>query len=104
MLLNITGGEDLGLFEVNEAAEIIQGAADQSSNIIFGAVVDDSMGDEVRVTVIATGFEGFEMLARAPEFTARAAASGARAPRARRPRARSAICGSPTTRSTSRPS
>ena len=46
------------LFEVNEAAEIIQSAADQNSNIIFGAVVDDAMGDEVRVTVIATGFDG----------------------------------------------
>src|SRR5215211_978553 len=57
ILLNITGGTDLGLFEVNEAAEIIQGAADQNSNIIFGAVVDDSLADGVRVTVIATGFE-----------------------------------------------
>jgi cell division protein FtsZ len=58
ILLNITGGNDLGLFEVNEAAEIIQGAADANSNIIFGAVVDDGMSDAVRVTVIATGFEG----------------------------------------------
>src|ERR687887_1255348 len=58
ILLNITGGSDLGLFEVNEAAEIIQSAADQNSNIIFGAVVDDSLGDVVRVTVIATGFRG----------------------------------------------
>jgi len=58
ILLNITGGTDLGLFEVNEAAEIIQSASDQSSNIIFGAVVDDAMGDSVRVTVIATGFDG----------------------------------------------
>jgi cell division protein FtsZ len=58
ILLNITGGSDLGLFEVNEAAEIIQGAADQNSNIIFGAVVDDNLADAVRVTVIATGFEG----------------------------------------------
>ena len=58
ILLNITGGSDLGLFEVNEAAEIIQSAADQNSNIIFGAVVDDGLGDQVRVTVIATGFDG----------------------------------------------
>ncbi len=58
ILLNITGGTDLGLFEVNEAAEIIQSAADQNSNIIFGAVVDDALGDGVRVTVIATGFDG----------------------------------------------
>ena len=57
ILLNITGGSDLGLFEVNEAAEIIQSAADQSSNIIFGAVIDEGLGDEVRVVVIATGFD-----------------------------------------------
>ena len=57
ILLNITGGHDLGLFEVNEAAEIVQSAADSNSNIIFGAVIDDSLGDEVRVTVIATGFD-----------------------------------------------
>jgi cell division protein FtsZ len=57
ILLNITGSHDLGLFEVNEAAEIVQGAADSNSNIIFGAVIDESMNDEVRVTVIATGFD-----------------------------------------------
>jgi cell division protein FtsZ len=57
ILLNITGGHDLGLFEVNEAAEIVQSASDSNSNIIFGAVIDDSLGDEVRVTVIATGFD-----------------------------------------------
>ncbi|MEW6522533.1 MAG: cell division protein FtsZ [Bacillota bacterium] len=57
VLLNITGGPDLGLFEVNEAAEIIAQAADSEANIIFGAVIDDNLGDEVRVTVIATGFE-----------------------------------------------
>ena len=57
ILLNITGGHDLGLFEVNEAAEIVQSAADPNANIIFGAVIDDGMGDEVRVTVIATGFD-----------------------------------------------
>jgi cell division protein FtsZ len=57
ILLNITGGHDLGLFEVNEAAEIVQSAADSNSNIIFGAVIDDTMQDEVRVTVIATGFD-----------------------------------------------
>jgi cell division protein FtsZ len=66
MLLNITGGEDLGLFEVNEAAGVVVDTADKGANIIFGAVVDPSMGDEVRVTVIATGFEGFELLARRP--------------------------------------
>ena len=58
ILLNITGGPDIGLFEVNEAAEVVTGAADANANVIFGAVIDDSMGDEVRVTVIATGFGG----------------------------------------------
>src|SRR5437763_11977570 len=57
ILLNITGGSDLGLFEVNEAAEIIQNAADANANIIFGAVIDEGMGDDVRVTVIGTGFD-----------------------------------------------
>jgi cell division protein FtsZ len=57
ILLNITGGNDLGLFEVNEAAEIVQSAADANCNIIFGAVIDDKLDEEVRVTVIATGFD-----------------------------------------------
>ena len=57
VLLNITGGGSLGLFEVNEAAEIISQAADAEANIIFGAVIDEQMDEEVRVTVIATGFE-----------------------------------------------
>src|SRR3954467_9118937 len=60
ILLNISGGSDLGLFEVNEAAEIIHGVAHPDANIIFGAVIDDAMGDEVRVTVIAAGFERWE--------------------------------------------
>src|SRR5438445_9328717 len=58
ILLNITGGHELGLFEVNEAAEIVTSAADKNSNIIFGSVIDESLQDEVRVTVIATGFNG----------------------------------------------
>jgi cell division protein FtsZ len=58
ILLNISGGSDIGLFEVNEAAEVVTGAADQNANVIFGAVIDESLGDEVRVTVIATGFGG----------------------------------------------
>jgi cell division protein FtsZ len=58
ILLNITGGSDIGLFEVNEAAEVVTGAADQNANVIFGAVIDDSLGGEVQVTVIATGFGG----------------------------------------------
>src|SRR5919202_180172 len=57
ILLNITGGRDLGLFEVNEAAEIVTSAADKNCNIIFGAVIDENMGDDIRVTVIATGFD-----------------------------------------------
>src|SRR5258706_6177361 len=57
ILLNITGGADLGLFEVNEAAEIIGSASDSDANIIFGAVIDEAMADQVRVTVIATGFD-----------------------------------------------
>jgi cell division protein FtsZ len=56
ILLNITGPRELGLFEVNEAAEVVTSAADQNANVIFGAVIDDSLTDEVRVTVIATGF------------------------------------------------
>jgi cell division protein FtsZ len=56
ILLNITGPSDLGLFEVNEAAEVVTSAADQNANVIFGAVIDEGQGDEVRVTVIATGF------------------------------------------------
>jgi cell division protein FtsZ len=56
VLLSISGGSDLGLFEVNEAAEVVQAAAHPEANIIFGAVIDDSMMDSIRVTVIATGF------------------------------------------------
>lgn len=56
VLLNISGGADLGLLEVNEAAEIISQAADPEANIIFGAVIDENLKDEIRVTVIATGF------------------------------------------------
>jgi cell division protein FtsZ len=58
VLLTIAGGSDLGLHEVNEAAEIIADAADADANIIFGTVIDDALGDEVKVTVIAAGFAG----------------------------------------------
>jgi cell division protein FtsZ len=57
ILLNITGGPGMGLFEVNEAAEVISSAADTEANVIFGAVIDDSVKDDMRVTVIATGFD-----------------------------------------------
>lgn len=58
VLLSIQGGSDLGLFEINEAARLVQEAAHAEANIIFGAVIDDALGDEVRVTVIAAGFDG----------------------------------------------
>jgi cell division protein FtsZ len=64
VLLMLAGGSDLGLFEVNEAADIITQAAHEDANIIFGTVIDDSLGDEVKVTVIAAGFDKFS---RAPE-------------------------------------
>jgi len=57
VLLNITGGPDLGIFEVNEAAELVFQSADPDANIIFGAVIDENLKDEIRITVIATGFE-----------------------------------------------
>jgi cell division protein FtsZ len=57
VLLNITGGANLGLLEVNEAAELISAAADPEANIIFGAVIDEKLQDEIRITVIATGFD-----------------------------------------------
>ena len=57
VLLSIQGGSDLGLFEINEAARLVQEAAHPEANIIFGAVIDDALGDEVRVTVIAAGFD-----------------------------------------------
>ncbi|HEX4776424.1 MAG TPA: cell division protein FtsZ, partial [Acidimicrobiia bacterium] len=60
ILLNVSGPSDLGLFEVNEAAEIISQAAHPDANIIFGAVIDDALGDEVRITVIAAGFDRYE--------------------------------------------
>jgi cell division protein FtsZ len=56
VILNVTGGRDLMLTEVNEAAVLVQGIIDSGANIIFGATIDDSMSDEVKVTIIATGF------------------------------------------------
>jgi cell division protein FtsZ len=66
ILLNVTGGPDIGLFEVNEAAEVVTGAADQNANVIFGAVIDPALSDEVRVTVIATGFGPYRHRRRRP--------------------------------------
>jgi cell division protein FtsZ len=73
ILFNVTGGSDLGLFEVNEAAEVIKEAADPEANIIFGTVIDDRMRDEVKVTVIATGFDA----SRKPRAAGRAVTASA---------------------------
>ncbi|MFC4602141.1 cell division protein FtsZ [Rhodococcus kronopolitis] len=70
VLLSIAGGSDLGLFEINEAASLVQEAAHIDANIIFGTVIDDSLGDEVRVTVIAAGFDGGTPVRRTPEQAA----------------------------------
>ena len=117
VLLSIQGGSDLGLFEINEAARLVQEAAHPEANIIFGAVIDDALGDEVRVTVIAAGFDGggpvkrgddralgpdrrvARALAGAGAAPHRATSSSRRAPR-RRPRARASRC-PPSSRSTS---
>jgi cell division protein FtsZ len=66
VLLSIAGGSDLGLFEVSAAANLIQEAAHEDANIIFGTVIDDALGDEVKVTVIAAGFEGGQPPRRQP--------------------------------------
>ncbi|MCH4249988.1 MAG: cell division protein FtsZ [Microbacteriaceae bacterium] len=60
VLLSIQGGSDLGIFEINDAAQLVQEAVHSEANIIFGAVIDDALGDEVRVTVIAAGFDSDE--------------------------------------------
>ena len=78
VLLSIAGGSDLGLFEINEAASLVQEAAHPEANIIFGTVIDDSLGDEVRVTVIAAGFEAggpTHKKLEAPAFGPRSAAA-----------------------------
>ncbi|MEV5575205.1 cell division protein FtsZ [Spirillospora sp. NPDC052269] len=71
VLLSISGGSDLGLFEINEAAQLVSNAAAPDANIIFGAVIDDALGDEVRVTVIAAGFDEGRPTRPAPEADAR---------------------------------
>ncbi len=58
VLFNVTGGADLGMFEIDEAAKVITEAVDPDANIIFGAVIDPSLSNELKITVIATGFEG----------------------------------------------
>ncbi|MFH8569657.1 cell division protein FtsZ [Streptomyces sp. NPDC017993] len=74
VLLSISGGSDLGLFEINEAAQLVSEAAHPEANIIFGAVIDDALGDEVRVTVIAAGFDGGQPPARRDSASALSAA------------------------------
>jgi cell division protein FtsZ len=77
VLLSVSGGSDLGLFEINEAARLVADAAHPDANIIFGAVIDDTLGDEVRVTVIAAGFDGGEPPARKLATAGATAAAGA---------------------------
>jgi cell division protein FtsZ len=79
ILFNVTGGNDLSLFEVNQAAAIIKETAHPDVNLIFGAVIDPSMGENIRVTVIATGFERSGSMRRASSRRARAAAQSAEA-------------------------
>ncbi|MFE9257892.1 cell division protein FtsZ [Streptomyces sp. NPDC006879] len=91
VLLSISGGSDLGLFEINEAAQLVSEAAHPEANIIFGAVIDDALGDEVRVTVIAAGFDGGQPPARRDNVIGAASskreepAAPVRAPEAPRP-------------------
>src|SRR5437763_16849685 len=71
VLMNITGGADLALSEINEAADVIAQAADAEANIIFGAVIDPKLDNEVKITVIATGFDTNRSTQRPPGFTGR---------------------------------
>jgi cell division protein FtsZ len=82
VLLSIQGGSDLGLFEINEAASLVADSAHPDANIIFGAVIDDALGDEVRVTVIAAGFDSGAPHHRKADAPRRSAESGAPAPAA----------------------
>jgi cell division protein FtsZ len=96
VLMNISGGSDLGLFEIHEAAQLVADAAHPDANIIFGAVIDDALGDEVRVTVIAAGFDGGAPLPRKYEAprrdrTAQPEASGPAEPRPSTPERRTDV-------------
>ncbi len=77
VLLSIQGGSDLGLFEINEAAQLVANSAAPDANIIFGAVIDDALGDEVRVTVIAAGFDELDGSRPRPRTTSYPASSAA---------------------------
>ncbi|MEV7648447.1 cell division protein FtsZ [Arthrobacter sp. NPDC089319] len=85
VLLSIQGGSDLGLFEINEAARLVQEVAHPEANIIFGAVIDDALGDEARVTVIAAGFDQVDVTSAAPAQKPAAAPAGAPAVPAAQP-------------------
>lgn len=95
VLLSIQGGSDLGLFEIHEAARLVQEAAHPEANIIFGAVIDDALGDEVRVTVIAAGFDPDEQRAAAASRETARPAEAAAAPAAPEPVAASPAAVSP---------
>ena len=71
VLINITGGKDISIIDINEAANLVMEEADPDANIIFGAGIDESMGDKVRITVIATGFEKTPFPPREPVKSAR---------------------------------
>ena len=90
VLMSIAGGSDLGLFEINEAASLVQDAAHPEANILFGTVIDDSLGDEVRVTVIAAGFDAASA-SRAPVIGAAAGSPSGNAAAAATPAAASGI-------------
>src|SRR3954449_9496808 len=81
VLLSVSGGSDLGLFEINEAARLVSESAHPEANIIFGAVIDDALGDEVRVTVIAAGFDGGQPRAASPAPAPESAATQVPGPR-----------------------
>jgi cell division protein FtsZ len=87
VLLSIQGGSDLGLFEINEAAQLVANSAATDANIIFGAVIDDALGDEVRVTVIAAGFDEPQPGRPRPRTTAYSAAPYSAAPSSAAPSA-----------------
>ncbi len=100
VLLSVAGGSDLGLFEINEAAQLVADAAHPEANIIFGAVIDDALGDEVRVTVIAAGFDGGRPSPIRPETVRRreAAAAEAAKPATTAPRQKTAAAPAPAAR------
>jgi cell division protein FtsZ len=91
VLLSVSGGSNLGLFEINEAARHVADAVHPDANIIFGAVIDDTLGDEVRVTVIAAGFDRADLPTRKPEAPAQRRADESSSLEAPRPRSTSTV-------------